>query len=67
MGQERVDMYFECWKWDGELTNMEPGKCDDLAWHPVDNLPEDTLPLVKHVINDVVNGINYSEYVSEPA
>ena len=65
-GQERLDMFFECRKWQGEITNMEPEKCDDLAWFKIEDLPSDTLPLIKLVIAEILNGSYYSEYVDEP-
>lgn len=66
-GQERLDVFFECWNWQGKITNMEPTKCDDLAWVSVDNLPTTTLPLIRRVIGDVLAGNSYSEYTVEPA
>lgn len=65
-GQERVDFFYEATNWQGEITNMEPNKCDDLSWYPIDNLPEDMLPLVKLVLEDIARGISYSEYINEP-
>jgi 8-oxo-dGTP diphosphatase len=65
-GQERLDLFFETDKWQGEVANAEPEKCDDLSWFLVDKLPDNMLPLVKNVITDVVRGINYSEYEQEP-
>jgi len=65
-GQERLDIFFECWKWEGEIKNMEPEKCDELAWFKTEHLPVDTLPLIKLVINNVIKDIHYSEYVVEP-
>lgn len=66
VGEERLDLFFETDKWQGEVTNAEPEKCDDLSWFPVDKLPDNMLPLVKNVINDVTRGANYSEYEEEP-
>lgn len=65
-GQERVDLFYEASKWQGEVTNMEPNKCDDLSWFPIDNLPDNILPLVGRVIADISRGVNYSEYSQEP-
>ena len=65
-GQERVDFFFETSKWLGEVTNTEPNKCDELSWHQIDSLPNDTLPLIKCVLSDASNGIHYSEYTEEP-
>lgn len=67
VGQERLDLFFETDTWQGEVTNAEPEKCDDLSWFPVDKLPGNMLPLVRNVINDVVRGVSYSEYEEEPA
>ena len=66
VGVERIDLFFEADKWQGEVTNAEPEKCDDLSWFPADKLPDNMLPLVKNVINDVEQGVNYSEYEEEP-
>jgi 8-oxo-dGTP diphosphatase len=66
-GQERIDLFFEASDWQGEITNVEPEKCDDLSWHPTADLPDSMLPLVRNVINDIVQGVNYSEYEVEPA
>lgn len=65
-GQERLDLFFETDKWQGEAVNSEPEKCDDLSWFPVDKLPSNMLPLIRNVINDVESGIIYSEYEEEP-
>ena len=66
VGQERVDLFFEATKWEGKIVNNEPEKWDDLSWFDVDNLPHQMLPFIRLVIEDVENGINYSEYTEEP-
>lgn len=66
VGQERVDLFYELREWRGKITNTEPEKCDDLSWFDIDSLPDNMLPFVKHVLNDVNSGINYSEYLTEP-
>ena len=65
-GQERIDLFFEATKWEGEIINNEPEKCDDLSWFDVSNLPHQMLPFIRLVIKDIENGINYSEYTEEP-
>ena len=57
---------YEIWEWQGEVTNMEPQKCDDLSWFRLDNLPDNMLPLIRHVLEDISNQVHYSEYVEEP-
>lgn len=66
IGQERVDLFYETYKWRGDIKNMEPEKCDDLSWFSMNNLPENMLPLIKLVLEDVKRGVNYSEYIEEP-
>lgn len=66
VGQERVDLFFEATKWEGKIVNNEPEKCDNLSWFDVSNLPHQMLPFIRLVIEDVENGINYSEYTEEP-
>jgi 8-oxo-dGTP diphosphatase len=66
VGQERLDLFFECRAWEGEVTNMEPAKCDELAWHTITELPSDTLMLIRLVLADVGAGKSYSEYTVEP-
>lgn len=66
VGQERIDLFFEATQWQGEVTNAEPDKCDDLSWYSLDNLPDNMLPFVKLVLIDIAHGVNYSEYTEEP-
>jgi 8-oxo-dGTP diphosphatase len=65
-GQERIDLFFEAWSWKGEIENMEPNKCQDLKWFPINDLPKLTIPLIHSVINDLTNRTNYSEFETEP-
>lgn len=59
---ERLDIFYMADKWEGEPKNMEPEKCDDLSWFPLDNLPANTIPYIKRAIENFQNGIYYSEY-----
>lgn len=44
---DRIDFFVSAATWDGEPTNMEPEKCDRLAWFPMDQLPENTIPYIR--------------------
>ena len=59
---ERLDAFFVCTQWTGEIVNKEPHKCDDLQWFPIDQLPNNTIPYIKQAIQCVQNNIFYSEH-----
>ncbi|HET7320838.1 MAG TPA: NUDIX domain-containing protein [Candidatus Saccharimonadales bacterium] len=58
---ERVDFFFEADTWEGEPTNCEPDKCDDLQWFFIDDLPVKTSPVVKQALHCVAEGKQYSD------
>ena len=60
--KEYVNFYFEAKRWEGEPKNMEPGKCDDLSWFPLDALPNNTVPYVRDAIRCYREGVRYSEW-----
>jgi 8-oxo-dGTP diphosphatase len=64
--QERVDIFFATDSFEDEVKNMEPHKCDELAWFDLDNLPKETIPFVRRVLEDIGKDNNYSEYINEP-
>lgn len=59
---ERIDFFMTASSYIGEITNMEPHKCDDLQFFPLDNLPENIVDYVKVAIENYRKGITYSEY-----
>jgi 8-oxo-dGTP diphosphatase len=59
--KERVDVYFEVAKWEGEIANMEPENCAGLEWFDFDNLPENIIPYVKNDLINIKNKKFYSE------
>lgn len=60
--KERVDVFFMVKKWQGEIKNMEPNKCDDLSWFDVNKLPKNTIPYIHQVVKNIKKGIFYSEF-----
>ena len=39
--------YYVCKSWTGTLSNKEPERCGELVWHPLSDLPEDTIDIIK--------------------
>jgi ADP-ribose pyrophosphatase YjhB (NUDIX family) len=59
---ERLDFFFEPKHWKGEPKNMEPEKCDDLSWFPLDDLPQNTIPYIQEALRCYREKIFYSEF-----
>jgi len=59
---ERAAFFFEVKKWGGDIKNMEPHKCSELVWSPLNELPENIVPYAKKSIEYYLKGINFSHY-----
>ncbi|MYD43516.1 MAG: NUDIX domain-containing protein [Gammaproteobacteria bacterium] len=46
-----VNFVFESLRWTGEARNMEPEKCVDLAWCPLERLPRNVVPWLRTVLD----------------
>lgn len=61
-GEERVDFFVQVHKWNGEIVNAEPEKCDDLRWVNFNELPDNTIPYVRQAIANHLNGVMFEEF-----
>jgi 8-oxo-dGTP pyrophosphatase MutT (NUDIX family) len=61
-GDERVDFFVHVRSWQGEPSNTEPDKCDELRWAHVDQLPDNVIPYVKKSIQNHLMGIRFTEF-----
>jgi 8-oxo-dGTP diphosphatase len=60
--EERLDLFFTATRWSGTVTIMEPDKCDDLSWWPMEELPPNLVPYVRCAIARFRAGAIYSEF-----
>ena len=60
--EERIDTFFIAEQWENEPQNMEPNKCDDISWFPLDNLPDNTIDYIRLVFKYIKDKKFYSEY-----
>lgn len=58
---ERIDYFFECKAWQGEICNNEPEKCSELDWFYLEDLPQNIIPYIKKAIECYKSGISYYE------
>ncbi len=58
---DRVDFFFKCKKWNGEVAITEPDKCDEIKWINPDDLPENMTPHVREAIKNMQREIIFQE------
>lgn len=54
-----IRFFFKVSSYEGIPTIMEPEKCSELIWVPINDLPKEIIPHIKSTIENIVNGINY--------
>ena len=54
--REYVHFFLKASEWLGEVSNMEPEKCDDLRWLEISNLPDNTIPHVRYAMENYCSG-----------
>ena len=54
---EYIHFFLKASEWSGEVTNMEPDKCDELRWFGISDLPDNTTPYVRLGIENYRSGI----------
>lgn len=62
VNHERMDLFFEIDRWEGEPTNAEPHKHEEIRWFPLDSLPDNMVPEVKQAIEKSQIGEVYGEF-----
>ncbi|MEV6526907.1 NUDIX domain-containing protein [Longispora sp. NPDC051575] len=59
--EARLGLFFEATEWDGEPANLEPHKCAELRWFPLDALPADMVPYPRAAVAAYIAGQPYAE------
>jgi 8-oxo-dGTP diphosphatase len=59
---ERVDFFLAASTWTGEPQIMEPNKCDELDWFPINDLPSNVIPYIRQAIDAYHQDSSYSEF-----
>lgn len=61
-GDERVDFFVHVERWEGEIVNAEPHKCDDIRWASIDDLPENTIPYIRRALHNHQHSVMFDEF-----
>lgn len=59
---EQIDIFFRAEKYVGNVQNLEPHKCDELSFYPLENLPIKTAPFIRYAIDCMLSGKLLSEF-----
>lgn len=61
-----VELYFTASIWSGEPCLLEPDKADNLAFYPLNNLPQPLLPWLQHALDALAtNATRYAEEIHD--
>lgn len=61
-GEHWLDHFFQTTIWQGQPRVGEPTKFTRLDWHPITHLPPNTIPFVRHAIDQILRGNSTSSY-----
>ena len=59
---EQIDFFFIANDYVGTLHNNEPHKCDELAFYPLNQLPEKTVSFIRAALSKSLNSNAFSEF-----
>lgn len=58
--QNYLGVFFICSVWQNEISNLEPNKCSKLEFFELNNIPENTIPYIKYMFNEISKGELYA-------
>jgi 8-oxo-dGTP pyrophosphatase MutT (NUDIX family) len=56
-GRPRLGAFFTAERWKGEPYNAEPGKCGEVVWAPIGDLPGNTYPYTAAAVDFYRRGV----------
>lgn len=59
--EQCIDFFFRAKKWDGDLSNQEPHKCDLVEWYAKNKLPQKVLRNVRTAL-EATDGLRLKEF-----
>lgn len=59
---ERINLFFETTNWTGDIRNAEPEKCSELRWADLNELPENLVPELKHMLKHYASHEAYGDF-----
>lgn len=59
---ESIDYFLYCNKFSGNITIMEPNKCNELSFYEFDKFPTNVIPYIKQAISNYRNNIQFVDY-----
>lgn len=59
---EQMDVYFRAEKYSGVPQNLEPDRCDEVAFYPLNQLPNPISPFIRAALDNVEQGKFFSEF-----
>lgn len=58
-----IDFFFKTDVWENNIKNREPDKCLELRWFSLKELPKNTVPYIREVLqNYISHSGTFSEY-----
>ncbi len=63
--ETRIVLYFRATDWSGDLVSREPEKFTKTAWFPLNALPPNLSPTIRHFLDHYRRGSYFSEFQSK--
>ena len=64
--EQRLDVFFEADRWDGEPALLEANRAAAMGWYPLDALPDPVVPHERMVLDALAHGERLPAVISLP-